>query len=558
MKKQLLTLTGCAFLSLGLFAQDDMKEAWTQKYDHQTERVGTGLEGDGEVSYIATDKEITVYKTSNGDVVWTNKFKELTPNLRKIDELIPFWESDAMFLFDKKIGKDKLAVINLTNGKVLWESERYQGLTNGTISYLPEKKGFLLSLTDGLVFVDAQTGEEKWETKQFIGAIGQYIYEDGDIVVINLAPSYLLSLFKAFKNQIARIDLNNGNIKWTTKYSGIAETKVITKERVYDLNRKGDKLFLELNGLQVFDFNTGATLWTATYDATPDVKRPGTVARGGSISGFTKIGVYETTAKPVRVGNDVYIVETTKKRDQKIKKYDANTGKLLWESAEIKGAKCIPNLFVKGDKVIIQIGGVVEYQGTYMGVTKDANSGTTTWTYSDRVYYENVKPNGLQAFNTKDGTMAWDTERFKKGITNSFSEGENIYVSSGKALYSIKSSDGSVNYEVDVKNGGVGNATQIRKHNDKIIVVGEKGVSAFSQADGTFKYGNKYKRSEPMKQIDNILLMVTENNDFAAFNLDDCTYVKYNAKKDSQQQLSEDGNFVWAYEKKVVTKLKTR
>ena len=31
-----------------------------------------------------------------------------------------------------------------------------------------------------------------------------------------------------------------------------------------------------------------------------------------------------------------------------------------------------------------------------------------------------------------------------------------------------------------------------------------------------------------------------------------------NAKKDSKQELSEDGNFVWAYEKKNVTKLKTR
>ena len=558
MKKQLLIISGLVSMSIGVYAQEDMKEAWTQKYDHKTERVGTGLEGEGEVSYIATDKEITVFKTSNGDVVWTNKFKEITPNLRKIDELIPFWASDAMFLFDKKVGKDKLAVISLTSGKVLWESEKYQGLTDGAISYLPEKKGFLLSLSDGLVFVDAVTGEEKWETKQFVGAIGQYIYENGDIVVINVAPSHLMSLFKAFRNQIARIDLDNGNIKWTAKYNGIAEKKVITKERVYDLTRKGDKLFLELNGIQVFDFNTGATLWTATYDATPDVKKPKTVRYGGSVSGYVKIGVYETTAKPVRVGNDVYIVETTQKRDQKIKKYDANTGKLIWQSPEIKGAKCIPNLFVKDDKVIIQIGGVVEYQGRYMSVSKDANTGTTTWTYTDKVYYENVKPNGLQAFNTSDGTLAWDTERFKKGITNSFSEGENIYVSSGKALYSIKSTDGTVNYEVDVKNGGVGNATQIRKHKDKIIVVGEKGVSAFNQVDGSYQYGNKYKRSEPVKQIDNILLMVTENNDFAAFNLDDCSYVKYNAKKDSQQELSEDGNFVWAYEKKDVTKLKTR
>lgn len=557
MKKQIITALSCAFLSLGLFAQEEMSVEWTKKFEHKSDRVGTGLEGPNELSYIATDKEITVFKTSDGSVVWSKRFKDLTDRLKKIDEFIPFWESNCLFAFDKKLGKDKLAVIDLQTGNILWESEVYQGLTSQSISYIAEKKGFILSLKESITFVDARTGEEKWETSQFVGAIGKYLFEEGDLIAINVAPNALKAFFGKFKPVIARIDLNNGDVLWSTKYSGIPERKVVTKERVYDLSRQGDKLFLELNGIQVFDFKTGATLWAAAYDATPDVPKPKTVRRGSNSSGYVAIGVYETTAKPLRVGNDVYIVETTDKRHQKIKKYDYNTGKLIWSTPEIKGAKCIPNLFVKDDKVVIQIGGVVEYQGVYMSVTKDANSGYVTRSYQNRVYYKNVKPNGLQAFNVSDGTLAWDTEKFKKGITNSFSEGENIYVSSGKALYSIRSSDGNVNYEVDVKNGGVGNATQIRKFKDKIIVIGEKGVSAFNQADGKYQYGSKYKKADPIKQVGNILLLVTAKNDFAAYNLDDCTYVKYNAKKDSQQELSEDGKFVWAYEKKQVTKLKT-
>jgi len=77
-------------------------------------------------------------------------------------------------------------------------------------------------------------------------------------------------------------------------------------------------------------------------------------------------------------------------------------------------------------------------------------------------------------------------------------------------------------------------------------------------SDGSLVNSNKYKKAKAMKVVDNILLMVTAKNDFAAFNLDDCSYLSYNAKKDSKQELSEDGNFVWAYEKKNVTKLKTR
>lgn len=558
MKKQILTIALALLGSSFAYAQEEMKVDWTQKYGHKTQRVGTGLEGPNELSYIATDKMITVFKTSDGSVKWSKKFKEITPNLRKIDEFVPFWESNCLFAFDKKLGKDKLAVIDMETGKVLWETSKYQGLTRGNISYIAEKKGFILSVAESINFVDARTGEELWETTQFIGSIGTYLFEEGDLIALNVAPSGLKSLFKKYKPQLARIDLNNGDIKWQQRYNGIPERKVVTGERIYELKRDGNKLFLQLNGIQVFDFKTGAPLWSASYDATPDVKKPGTVRYGGMSSGYVRIGVYGTTAKPLRVGNDVYIVETTKKRDQKIKKYDYNTGKLLWTSPEIKGAKCIPNLFVKDDKVVIQIGGMVEYQGVYMTVTKDPNSGYTTWSYSDRVYYKNIKPNGIQAFNTKDGTLAWDSEKFKKGITNAFTEGDNIYISSGKSLYSMRAADGNVNYEVAVKNGGVGNATQIRKYKDKIIVIGEKGVSAFTQTDGKYQYGAKYKKADPMKQIDNILLMVTAKNDFAAFNLDDCTYVKYNAKKNSQQSLSEDGNFVWAYEGKNVTKLKTR
>ena len=542
MKKQLFTAGFCLLLGLGSFAQEDMKVEWTKKFDHKTDRVGTGLEGSDEVSYIATDKEITVYKTSDGSIVWSKAFKELVPRLRKIDELAPFWGSDAIFLFDKKAGKDQLAVVDLKTGKVLWESTVYQGLTRQNIEYIPEKKGFILSLAGNITFVDARTGEEKWETTAFKGSVALARYIDGDLVMLNVAPPGLRGLFKGFKNQIVRIDLTSGNIKWSQSYVGIPERKIVTGERIYDMTIEGDKVFLTMNGLQVFDVNTGATLWSAAFDDTFE--------QGGRNN---QSAIYGAVAEPLKVGKDVYIVGRTKKKKFVINKYDLNTGKVLWSSPEFKAAKAIPNLFVIEDKVIAQVGGVVEVQSII--VTKEADGSITT-TYS--VGTKNIKPNGLMAFNVSDGTRAWDSEKFKKGITNAFVDGENLIVSSGKSLYSIKYADGSVNYEEDVKNGGVGNAVEIIKYKDKIVVVGEKGVSTFNISDGKLYKANKYKRATAQKMVDNILLMRTAKNDFAAFNLDDCSFVQYNAKKDSKQFLSEDGNFVWAYEKKEVTKLKTR
>lgn len=545
MRKQLVSIAALLCITVASFAQEDMQIAWTKKYEHKAQWVGTGLEGPNEKSYIASDKEITVFKTEDGSVVWSSAYKELAPRLRKIDAFAPFWESNALFMFDYKTGKDQLAVVDLNTGELLWESTKYQGLSRDNIIYIAEKEGFLLSLAESVTFVKARTGEEVWETSAFKGSVADYIFADGDVTMFNISPRGLKGLFKGFKNQMARVDMSNGDIKWQSTYVGLAERKILTKEPLYSFTKEGDKLFLRLNGIQVFDYKTGAALWSAAYEETPKVM--------GEPAGAIAFGVYGAVAEPVRVGNDVYVLEFNKKRDQTIKKYDFNTGKLLWTSPEIKGAKAIPNLFVIDDKVIAQIGGVVEVHSI---IQKKDSDGNITTTYS--VSNENVKPNGLQAFNTKDGSFAWESERFKKGITNGFTEGTNLYICSGKALYSIDYKSGNVNYEEDVKNGGVGNATQILKYKDKIVVVGEKGVSTFKMSDGKFIAGNKYKRSTPLEVQDNIMLMVTAKNDFAAFNLDDCSYVQYNAKKDSQQELSEDGKYVWAYEKKEVTKLKTR
>ena len=366
---------------------------------------------------------------------------------------------------------------------------------------------------------------------------------DGDVVMLNVSPPGLRGLFKGFKNQIVRMNLDNGDIVWSSTYVGVPERKIVTKERVYDMNIEGDKVFLTMNGLQVYDVKSGATLWSAAFDNT---------SGASSAAGGNATAIYGAVADPLRVGRDVYIVGRTKKKKFVINKYDINTGKVLWTSEQFKAAEAIPNIFVIKDKLIVQVGGVVEVQS----IRTTTTDGVTTVTRT--VGTKNIKPNGLIAFNTSDGAQVWDSEKFRKGITNAFTDGDNLIVSSGKSLYSIRYSDGNVNYEEDVKNGGVGNAVEILKYKDNIVVIGEKGVSLFTIAEGKLVKANKYKKASFQRLEDNILLMRTEKNDFAAFNLDDCSYVKYNAKKDSQQELSTDGKFVWAYEKKVVTKLKTR
>lgn len=545
MKKQLLTLISImAFL--GVFAQEDMPIVWEVKAPHKILFNGTGTEDRG-YSYIASDKEISIFANETGRIKWTKSFKELAPKLSKIDELIPFWESNTVFLFDRKMGKDQIACLDMETGALLWSTDRYQNVTDENVVYIPERQGFAISLKDKLVFIKVSNGEELWSTAQFGGVVGKYVYtNDGHLVTVNFQPSGLVALFTGFKNQIAKINMDNGDLTWTNTYIGRAERKVLTREFLYDIVVEGPRVILRLNGIQVYDFNTGANLWSAAFDFTPAGVR-------AKPANATKWGVYGAVADPVfnRETNDLYVLDMSNKTHQFVKKYDANTGKMIWTSPEIKGARAIPGMYVVDDKVICQIGGIVEFQSY-----EKIQSGDYVY-YVWKVYFDNVKPNGLQAFNTKDGSLAWESEKFKKGITNAYVFENTILCSSGKELYKINYKDGAELYSVPVTDGGVGLAVSIMPYKDKMIVIGEKGISAYTPADGKFLFSGKYKASTLEDVLDNILIMKTDKADIASFDLDSGNFKEFKAKTGASTTLTTDGKFVYIYEDKVFTKVKT-
>lgn len=539
--KRTLFFFALLLCNLGIFAQDEMPVVWQTTLDHKIYYDGTSNEERG-YSYAASDKELTLFDNTTGKVLWSKKFSELAPNLKSIDELIPFWESDLLFLFERKLGKDQIACIGIKDGKVMWTTSKYQDVSEDNVFYIPEAEGFAISLKKELVFIKAKTGEEVWSTTKFSGVVGKYVYTtDNNIVAVNFKPTILGALFSGFKNQIARIDMTNGDIIWEATYIGLAERKVLTREFLFDLDVEDNKVILNLNGYQVYDYNTGKLLWNAAFEFAPDgVVRPPLDA--------TVWGVYGGIADPLRVGDDLYVLDMSNRRSQYVKKYDFKTGKLLWSSPEIKDAKAIPGMYVMGDKVILQIGGVVETQGI---IRKSDGSRIT------RIKLENVKPYGVQAFSAVDGKLVWESERFKKGITNMI-EGENtVIVSSGKALYSLDINTGKENYEVPVSKGGVGEAVTILPYKDMIAVVGEKGISTFRISNGDLVANGKYETSSLESGIDNIVIMKTDGADIAAFDLNTCKYKQFKARKGADTVMTHDGKFVYVYENKVITKVKT-
>jgi len=544
--RKLMLFTLLVFSFAGIKAQEDMSVVWESRLEHQILWSGTSLEG--EHSYAASDKEMTVFENNTGKTVWTKDFKELAPNLRKIDELIPFWASSTIFLFERKLGKDQIVCINLETGKNLWTTEKFQDLDENSITYIEEEDCFAVTLKKELVYIKAQTGEELWSTEKFKGVVGAYSYSGSDqtMVMVNFVPSTLGALFTGFKNQVVRINIKNGEIIWENTYIGRADRKVITKEFLFDLNVENDKVYLNLSGLQVYDYNTGAKLWSAAFDYTPD-------KLVGKPTGTKLFGVYRAVAEPIVDGDDLYVLDMTSKSSQYVKKYDRNTGKLLWTSREIKDAKAIPGMRVENGKVLLQIGGMVEVQ-----YHREYRSGDQLISET-AIKFENIKPYGIQAFNASDGTLAWESEKFKKGITNAISFNGNNIVCSGKELYSLDIATGKEKYEVPVAKGGVGLAQLILPFKDNIIVVvGEKGVSTFDANTGEVINSGKYRTSSLEDRIDDILVMKTDKADIGTFDLNTCKYKDFKARTGAMTTLSRDGNFVYVYEKKTVTKLSTR
>jgi outer membrane protein assembly factor BamB len=549
--RTILLSTALLAIGLCLSAQEDMSPVWNIRLDHKIQHTGTDPNpGEDNSSYAASEKEMTVFRNKDGTVVWTKPFKDMAPRLRKIDELIPFWESNTVFLFDRRGGADVVACIDLPTGSTLWTTEKYSNLEEDNVIYLKEKDAFCISTKSGLSYISARTGEEKWSTNVFTGAVGKYHIEGDDMTCVNFVGPGLAALFSGFKNQIARIDLRTGAIKWENTYVGRAERKVVTRDFIYDLKVENGKVFLMLNGIQVYDHATGRQEWSAAFDFTPE-------GIAGAPAHAKRFGVYGAIAEPVVDGNDLYVVDMQNKRSQYLKKYDRMSGKLLWTSPEIKEAKAIPGMWVADGKVVLQIGGMVETQAYIYWVQNDPQQGTIIhqeW----RVDHKNVKPVGLQAFNTADGSFAWDSERFKKGITNCLLADDRLYVCSGKALYCMDHKTGTDIYEVALGDDGIGLANEILPYKDMVAVVGEKGVATHGRADGKLLKGNKYKQSGLQAQQEDMLLMKTDNSDIAAFDLDDCTYRQFNARKGAVSTLSYDGQYVYVYEKKEVSKLRTR
>jgi len=109
-----------------------------------------------------------------------------------------------------------------------------------------------------------------------------------------------------------------------------------------------------------------------------------------------------------------------------------------------------------------------------------------------------------------------------------------------------------------VAKGGVGNADQIMTYKDMVVVIGDKGVSTFNMKTGEAVASGKYKKSDLEDVEGDRMILKTAGADIACFDLDNCSFKEFKARNGAITSMSTDGNFVYVYDKKNVTKVGTR
>ncbi len=540
---------------------EEMKVEWSATTTHTY--TETGLSEKEKIAHGSNEKFFSLISTDDGKLKWSKSFKDISNDIGKVELQIPMYESNAIFLFDRKAGKDRMVLVDLHSGEKLWSSDKYQGIkSDDEIIYIKEMDAYAIVTKTNLTMVKARTGEELWTTAKFSTPVGKYFYDnnEGSIVIISMARNAWQAIFSGFKNQILKINAKNGDILWEQTFIGLVEKKIVTREATAKIFLKQDKLFLQLNGLQVYDYKSGQPIWAAAYDVTfaRELVRPKVYGE------VVRFGVYNAIADPLYDGEYVYILDVKDRRHQFIKKYEINSGKLVWTSPEIKDARVIPGLYKIDDKIIIQVGGAVELQA----ISKQTyGSGYVQWTqYFRTVKYQNVKPYEVQAFSTSDGTKTWDSERFKKGITNIFPNGKNIVVCSGKALYSLDYKTGQEQYEIPLDGDNIGLIEKIidpatlkeaNFNQDNVILLGEKGVASHNLKTGSKVWATPTKKGEFSGIFGEKIFFDTEAGDYFAIDAASGRPKFFDARKNSKSIVTLDGKNIFVFDGKNVLKVST-
>lgn len=236
-----------------------------------------------------------------------------------------------------------------------------------------------------------------------------------------------------------------------------------------------DKVFVIYEGLSVLDIKTGNKLWEADYD-----------------NAEFDFGVFKSTQTLGRAGypfvdeTGVYVADLSKGQ-HRIRKYDINTGALIWQSESFEKDDVVPDLMVLNGVLVAQFGGRLETQTYIPGV-----EGRPDVCKSEYKFAGNA---GVRAYDVSTGKQLWNTgemktlgDKFNGGITNMQLMGGRVWVASDKQLYAFDEK-GNSKVTVVIKSLKIGKPVYLLSYDDHTLLVeGEEGIASINVLDGKVNF----------------------------------------------------------------------
>jgi outer membrane protein assembly factor BamB len=540
------------FFTSYIFAQANFPVQWESKFENDADYWHYSSE-DGKFVIGTTKKEVSVLNGATGNPIWKKSFLEIA-GVKEAKSQNIVEETETLLFLSKQKGNDELFCVDLNTGNKLWSNNQFNDIDLNSIIFIHEAGCYVVLQKNGLSFIDEKSGESKGSMEGIKGVIGKYAYIKSSNQLILFA--YQINSFKAIasglKNNLICIDLNTKKIVWNTIIKGVVEIKkyasksfsvfswatvgvekgIGSSNLLVDLLVKGDKAFIIMDGLMAFDIATGNKLWEVEFDLS--------LNRG--LGGSSQL--YNAVADPLFTNEHIYMASFEKGRDKSLKKYDIATGKLIWETP-IDGRKIIiPKLSLIDGTLVAQIGGYANIQG-------EDNSGSfSKWKWQG--------PFGLKRFDAVTGKMKWETEKFDDRITNILVSDKVLYVADESSLYAINCKSGEKDFQTKFKDAKVGKAQYIFESGNRVMVLGEKGLAAFS-SNGAMQYAYAAKdasMNDSDKYGDDLYYLGTDD-EMIALDLPTGKEIgRFNYKKGLVYGIKNSGNSFMVYKDEKATKYK--
>ena len=549
-KKKLSTLILMLVMATSIFGQANFPVTWDTKFENDAD-YWKYTSADGKFVVGTTKKEVSVLSGASGKPLWKKSFIDMA-GVKEAKSQQIMEETETMLFISKQKGNDELFCVDLNTGNKLWSNDQFNDIDLGNLIFIHEAKCYVVLQKNGLTLIDEKTGKERGTVDGIKGVIGRYAYlkKTNQLLLFAYQVNSLKAIGSGLKNNLVCIDLATAKVNWNTVIKGVVEIKksagknfsvfdwatvgvekgVGSSSVLVDLLIRENKAFIIMNGLMAFDLTNGSKLWEVEFDLS--LNR----GMGGSSQ------LYNAVAEPLFTKEHIYLASFEKGRDKSLKKYDIETGKLLWETP-IDGRKVIiPSLTLINGMLIAQIGGFTNIQGD------DSGGFFSKWKWQG--------PFGLKAFNVETGKLTWETEKFDDRITNMLVTDNKLIVADENSVYSMNTATGEKAFEVKLKESKVGKALYLFTFKERIMILGEEGLAAFNNK-GVMQYN--FKAKDALMDFsdtygDHLYYLGTED-EVIAMNLETGKEIgRFNYKKGYKYGIKDSGNMFIQYKDNKVTR----